>query len=58
MSREEIWVLCRGPRFGEIIVKTKRDYDHWVSYLVTEYELIAQGRRSVMEQFKKLMKEG
>lgn len=58
MSREEIWVLCRATRFDEIIVITKRDYDHWKSYLVTQYEYIAQGRRIVMEQFQKLMKEG
>lgn len=56
MSREEIWVLCRATRFDEIIVITKRDYDHWKSYLVTQYEYIAQGRRIVMEQFQKLMK--
>lgn len=57
MSREEIWVLCRATRFNEIIVITKRDYDLWTSYLVTQYEFIAQGRRIVMEQFQKLMKE-
>lgn len=50
------WVLCRATRFDEIIVITKRDYDHWKSYLVTQYEYIAQGRRIVMEQFQKLMK--
>ena len=58
MSRDEIWVLCRATRFDEIIVIKKRDYDHWKSYLVTQYEYIAQGRRIVMEQFQKLMKEG
>lgn len=58
MSREEIWVLCRATQFNEIIVITKRDYDHWKSYLVTQYEYISEGRRSVMKQFQKLMKEG
>jgi predicted metallo-beta-lactamase superfamily hydrolase len=57
MSREEIWVLCRATLYNEIIVITKRDYDHWKSYLVTQYEYIAEGRRSVMKQFQELMKE-
>jgi hypothetical protein len=56
MSREEIWVLCRATGFNEIIVITKRDYDHWTSYLVTQYEFIAQGRRSEMERFQQLAK--
>jgi predicted metallo-beta-lactamase superfamily hydrolase len=56
MSREEIWVLCRATRFNEIIVITKRDYDHWTSYLVTHYEFIAQGRRREMERFQQLAK--
>ena len=58
MSREEIWVLCRVKQFNEVIVIRKRDYDHWKSYLVAKYEFIAQGRRTTMEQFQKLMKEG
>ena len=57
MSREEIWVLCHATTFGETIVITKRDYDHWILFHVGKYEFIAQGRRSVMEQFKELMKE-
>lgn len=55
---EDVWVLCRATAFNELIVITKRDYDHWTSYLVTKYEFIAQGRRSAMQQFQKLMKEG
>lgn len=55
---DAVWVLCRATAFNELIVITKRDYDHWTSYLVTKYEFIAQGRRSAMKQFQKLMKEG
>jgi len=50
-------VLCRATQFNEVIVITKWDYDHWTSYLVTQYEFIAQGRRIVMEQYRNLMKE-
>jgi len=50
------WVLCRATRFNEIIVITKRDYDLWTSYRVTQYEFIAEGRRNVLHQFQKLMK--
>jgi hypothetical protein len=50
------WVLCRATMYNEIIVITKRDYDHWISFHVGKYEFIAHGRRSVMKQFQKLMK--
>ena len=55
---DRVWVLCHATTFDEIIVITKRDYDLWKAFHVGKYEFIAEGRRNVLHQFQKLMKEG
>ena len=55
---DRVWVLCHAATFGETIVITKRDYDHWKAFHVGKYEFIAQGRRTAMKQFRELMLEG